>query len=316
VTENLALLNRLDAGRPLVLGGDAAAGLAAMGLHVADASEIGALVRDHADAVVAHYHHEIGAGVDVLCALTAETMPRALHRLGMAFRAAALTGTAVDLALDAADEAPHPLLVAGVLGSRALAPVAADRMGEELAMHAARLSAAGCELLLARGFERGVGRAGAGDDETGPHSRLVEPQLARLARRAAIISASATGLPTWAIISATAEGTIDGESFADAVDVARNAGASALIFELYPPVDAEPLLAKLLRAAEGLPLGVGLAAAGSASSFEGWASAAKALIDAGARIVAGGPGTTPHHLAALGALLRQNDRPSFFPRAI
>ncbi len=305
MTENLALLNRLDAGRPLVLGGDAAAGLAALGHAVADECELGGMVRDHANAVVEHYHHEIGAGVDVLCALTAETMPRALHRLGMAFRAAALTGAAVDLALDAADEAPHPLLVAGVLGSRALPPIAADRMGEEFAMHAARLSAAGCELLLARGFERGVGHGGDAD-----------PQLARLSRRVAVISASATGLPTWAVITATQEKTIDGESFDDAADVARNAGASAVIFELRPPLEAEVLLARLLRAVEGLPLGVGLAASGPASSFEGWASAAKALIDAGARIVAGGPGTTPHHLAALGALLRQNDRPSFFPRAI
>src|SRR6185436_975643 len=104
--------------------------------------------------------HEVAAGVDVLCALTGETMPRALHEYGMGFRSAALTGMAVELALEAAEQAPRPVLVAGVLGTSAVGPPAADRMVEEFDMHAARLMTAGCEVILARGFGRYQGAPG------------------------------------------------------------------------------------------------------------------------------------------------------------
>ena len=45
-----------------------------------------------------------------------------------------------------------PLIVGGVLGNDEVDSLAEDRIGEELGTHAHRLAAAGCELLLARGF--------------------------------------------------------------------------------------------------------------------------------------------------------------------
>jgi len=61
-----------------------------------------------------------------------QSIPRALQQIGMPFRSAALTGDAVELALDAAELTPRPLIVAGVLGNTEVPPVAEDRIGEEL----------------------------------------------------------------------------------------------------------------------------------------------------------------------------------------
>ncbi len=146
------ILSRLDTGRPLLVSGDALASVRARGVELHGPTALGRLLREHPSAVREHYHQEISAGVDVLCCLTADTIPRALQQIGMPFRSAALTGDAVELALDVAELTPRPLIVAGVLGNTAVPPVAEDRVGEELGTHAARLAAAGCELILARGF--------------------------------------------------------------------------------------------------------------------------------------------------------------------
>ena len=158
------LLSRLDTGRPLLVSGDPAASLRARGIQPHAPAALGRLLREHPGAVRDHYHHDILAGVDVLACLTADTLPRALQQIGMPFRSAALTGDAVELALEAADLAPRPLIVAGVLGNTEVPPVAEDRVSEEMATHAARLAAAGCELILARGFAA----AGDGGDPIPP----------------------------------------------------------------------------------------------------------------------------------------------------
>jgi 5-methyltetrahydrofolate--homocysteine methyltransferase len=51
------------------------------------------------------------------------------------------------------------------------------------------------------------------------------------------------------------------------------------------------------------------------AEVDAWALGAKQLIDAGARVIGGGPGTTARHLAALSALLRRAEHQSFWPRA-
>jgi len=55
---------------------------------------LGLLVREAPDAVAEHYEREIAAGADVVAAFTAQTSTRALNRIGMGYRAAALTGAA------------------------------------------------------------------------------------------------------------------------------------------------------------------------------------------------------------------------------
>jgi 5-methyltetrahydrofolate--homocysteine methyltransferase len=216
----------------------------------------------------------------------------------MPFRAAALTGCAVDLALDAADGAPRPVIVAGVLGNPGVFPPAADRIAEELAMHATRLAAAGCELILARGF-----------------GHTAEPGIARLARRAAVVSAAATELPTWAVLEVDEGGfTDDGESLEDAGRAALDSGAQVVLLEIAHAAAGFALLDRLRSAVPGLLIGF-CPAALSGESPETWASAAKLLLDAGSSVLGGGPGTTGRHIEALSRLLRRGERPSLWPAA-
>lgn len=306
------ILSRLATGRPLLLSADPEASFRARGVALKAPASVGRLLREQPTEAAEHYHQEIIAGVDVLCALTADTLPRALGQIGMPFRAAALTGSAVELALEAVDGAPRPIVVAGVLGSSQVSPTAPDRMTEDLAMHAARLAAAGCELLLARGYA-----------QASP-----EPGLSRLARRAAVVSAAATQLPTWAVIELSESGaTGDGESIEDAARAAVDAGAQVVLIEVPSLACAPALLDRARRAVQGIVIGVAPGVGAGSSESAGvivhdpaaeahvWAQGAKKLIDAGVRILGGGPGTTARHLAALSALVREGDRQSFWPRA-
>jgi 5-methyltetrahydrofolate--homocysteine methyltransferase len=298
VTAQHPLLSRLETGRPLLVSADAEASLRARDVPLKGPSALGRLVREHPGMIAEHYHHEILCGVDVLCALTADTLPRALAQIGMPFRSAALTGCAVDLALDAADAAPRPVIVAGVLGNPHVSPPPTDRIAEELAMHATRLAAAGCELILARGF--------------GPSA---EPGVSRLARRAAVVSASATELPTWAVIAVDEAGfTDDGEPLEDAARAAHDGGAHVALLEIAHASSGLALLERLRGALPALLVGFALAAQ-SGESPDAWASAAKLLIDAGSSVLGGGPGTTGRHLSALARLFRGDKRPSLWPAA-
>jgi methionine synthase I (cobalamin-dependent) len=300
VSANHPILSRLETGRPLLLGGDPVASLRAWGADVEGPCALGRLVREHPAAVREHYHHEIQAGVDVLTCLTADTIPRALHRIGMTFRSAALTGCAVDLALDAADLAPRPLIVAGVLGNDDVDSLAEDRIGEELGTHAHRLAAAGCELLLARGF--------------GPSALHGDRSLVRVARRAAVVSGAVTQLPTWAVVPLDHGGfTIDGEAADDCARHAFDEGAQVVLFEVPSVEVAFGWVDHLLG---DVSTHFGFAPAAGSADPEHWAASAKLLLDAGVRVIGGGPGTTQRHLAALSLLLRVNDRQSLWPRAV
>jgi methionine synthase I (cobalamin-dependent) len=204
----------------------------------------------------------------------------------MEHRSAQLTARAVELALEASEDSPKPVAVAGVLGSDQVSPIAANRLHEELIEHSERLAVAGCELLIARG------------------------QGSRLSLMAAVVAASRTELLTWAVIESTGlEFALDAELFQSL----HEAGASAVLFEL--PTVARGLVA-LERAREaledaGLAPGVLLAASESAVpgfadrtlAPETWADHALDLDFAGARVIGGGAGTTEEHLRALAGAL-------------
>ena len=303
-----SILSSLATGRPLLVSADPEASFRARGIALKAPASVGRLLREQPTEAVEHYHQEIIAGVDVLCALTAETIPRALGQIGMPFRAAALTGAAVELALEAVEGAPRPIVVAGVLGSSQVTPTAVDRMTEDLAMHATRLAAAGCELLLARGYGLPCAELG----------------LSRMARRAAVVSAAATQLPTWAVIEIGLSGTTnDGEMIEDAARAAIDAGAQLVLIEVPDLACSPALLERARRALPSADLGVapGAVDLGSVATpealaeIDAWAQGARRLIEAGARVVGGGPGTTVRHLAALSSLLHRSDRQSFWPRA-
>lgn len=281
---------RLVEGRPLVLDSDTGASFRARGVLLSSPGALGQLLRERPTEVGAHYNAEIDSRVDVLCALTADTTPRALSEVGMEHRAAQLTGRAVELALEAAHDSGRPVTVAGVLGSDMVSPMAADRLHEELTEHAARLGAAGCELLLARG------------------------QGSRLGLMAAVVAASRTELPTWAVVECGPAG--DSSTLSnphELVEALAEAGASVLLFEVPHIEIGLRELTRFKNALEthGVFPGVLLAASESAvrgfddplSDPEHWVERALDLSVGGARVIGGGAGTTEAHTRALAVAL-------------
>jgi methionine synthase I (cobalamin-dependent) len=284
------LRSRLAAGRPLVLDADTGASFRARGVLLDSPGALGQLLRERPSEVSAHYRVEIESRVDVLSALTADTTPRALAEVGMEHRAAQLTGRAVELALEAIQDIHRTISVAGVLGSDMVSPMAADRVHEELTEHAARLAAAGCELLVARG--------------QGSHLGLM----------AAVVAAARTDLPTWAVVECGPAGDAAALSEPHALTEAlAEAGAQVLMFEV-PHVEIGLRQLERFQAAleaHGVFPGVLLAASETAlrgfedplSDPERWVERAVDLSLGGARVIGGGAGTTEAHTHALAVAL-------------
>jgi methionine synthase I (cobalamin-dependent) len=282
--------HRLQSGRPLVVDSDTAASFRARGVELDSPGTLGSLLRERPAEVLDHYRAEVHSRVDILSALTADTTPRALAEVGMQHRAAQLTSRAVELALEAASESEKPVAVAGVLGSDMVSPVAADRLHEEFTEHAARLAAAGCELLLARG------------------------QGSRLGLMAAVAAASQTELPTWAVLEYASheELTSSGNAIA-LVEALADAGAAVVLFEVSSVELGLAYLERFHAAFElrGIIPGVLLAASEASlrgfhdegSDPERWVERAVDLSVGGARVIGGGAGTTEAHTRCLARAL-------------
>jgi 5-methyltetrahydrofolate--homocysteine methyltransferase len=281
--------HRLQSGSPLILDADSGASFRARGVSLDLPGTLGLLLREQAAEVLAHHRAEVASQVDVLSALTADTTPRALAEVGMQHRSAQLTGRALDLAFEAASEAEKPIAVASVLGSDMVGPVTADRLGEELAEHAARLRVSGTELVIARG------------------------QGSELALMAAIVAARQNDLPTWAVLESEPGSDVEDVNATALLEPLHAAGATVVLFEVSS-VDVG--LRKLdhsrdAMAALGLVPGVLLAASDEAvRGFvdptiepERWAERAVDLCSAGARVLGGGAGTTEAHTRALALAL-------------
>lgn len=278
-----AIHSLIDAGRPVILGCDPAASLREIGASTDGLAPLGRLLREDPTKVAEHYSRETKAGVDALLALTSDTMPRALAHIGMAFRAAALTRCAVELAIEAAAAADRRVAVAGVLGNRWVESMIAERIAEECSMHAARLSASGCEFIVARGFTRVAASP---------------VNLVRLARVAAVVSARTTRLPTWVMVELEeASRTPDGEALEDCVGAAIDAGAELILIEAPRPDVALSAMKGLAKSAPSAKVGVLLRAL--PGSIDAWAEASMRLFGEGARVLGGGLGTSIAHIAAL-----------------
>lgn len=276
-----ALSARLTSGRPLLLGGDAAASLRARGVALEEDGGVGKAVREQADVAASHYDVEVRAGVDVVSTLTSDTTPRALALAGMAFRSAALTSRAVDRALEAAERAGRPVGVAGVL-VKGFAAEGED----ELDLHAARLVAAGADLVLVR-------------------ARSAPDDVVAAAR-----AALATHVPVWAALDVD-DGTdlrwlvaraSELQALGAAALLVRSASSAAIrraIDALRGDVDAP--LGVLLDAGPGCREGY---AEGGANPEE-WAREMVALTSLEPRLMGGGRGCTYEHTAALSQALRR-----------
>lgn len=282
MTASETILARIRSGQAVILSADAASSLRAGGVSLDGSAPIGRLVRERPAEVLRHYEREVAAGVEVVCALTSETMPRALALAGMAFRSAALTGSAIEMAMEATAHAGRPVAVAGVLGGRIGAPLPSDRVSEESAMHAARLAAAGCEIILACS---------------------VGPFASKLGRISSIISASTLRLPTWALVEARDGRTGDGEDLAECAKSAVDSGAQVMLFEVDTESEAIDAMDRVSGAlGEAKP---GILLADPAGDPEAWAVAAKRLAAFGAHVLGGGAGTTTEHLSTLAQILHR-----------
>jgi 5-methyltetrahydrofolate--homocysteine methyltransferase len=282
--------HRLQHGRPLAVDSDTAASFRARGVELDSPGALGVMLRERPAEVMAHYRAEVQSRVDVLSALTADTTPRALAEVGMEHRAAQLTRRAVELALEAAAEGQKPIAVAGVLGSDMVNPVAADRLHGEFTEHAARLAAAGCELLIARG------------------------QGARLGLMSAVVAAARTELPTWAVLEYTANEVLtSGGNAMELAEALAEAGASVVLFEVAEVDLGLAYLERFRGAFEVHGIVPGVLLAGSASSVRGfndelpdpehWVERAVDLSLGGARAIGGGAGTTEAHTRRLAEAL-------------
>jgi len=280
---------RLQSGRPLVLDADSGASFRARGVELDLPGTLGLLLRENPDDVLSHHLSEVASRVDVLSALTADTTPRALAEVGMQHRSAQLTGRALELASEAAQGAFKPVAVAGVIGSDMVAPMAMERLSEELSEHADRLREAGSELVIARG--------------PGSRRELM----------AAVTAAARTNLPIWVVLEYSQGSELTAQELTELFQSLRAAGASVLLFEV-PSVTIGLLELERARgaieAANLLP-GVLLAASHAAlrgfvdptSEPEQWAEHALDLSTAGARVLGGGAGTTEAHTRALALAL-------------
>lgn len=276
---------RLRAGRPLVVAADSSSSLRARGVALDVPGALGLLLRERPADVLEHHRVEVGCRADVLVALTGDTMPRSLAEVGMEHRSAQLTSRAVELALEAAEASPKPVAVAGVLGSEIVSPVAEVRLQEELEEHSARLAAAGCELLIARG------------------------QGSRLNLMAAVVAAARAELPVWAVI----ERGVDTAGDPGLFQALHDAGASVALFEVPSVALGVSELQRASAFAQQAELAVGVLLAASQAALPGfpdesaspeqWASHALDLDVAGARVIGGGAGTTEEHLDALARAL-------------
>lgn len=285
-----ALASRLVRGRPLVLDADTLASFRARGVAMDTPGAVGELLRRDPEMVKAHYAAEVESDVNVLCALTADTTPRALAEVGMQHRSALLTGLAVDLAFEVTVEAARPVVVAGVLGSEMIAPMAADRLQEELTEHALRIATAGVEVILARG--------------QGSLNELM----------AAVAAGKEAELPVWAIVECAPGGELAvGGSWRELVAALSDAGARAIVFEVSSVDDGIQVLEGVREEMKTRQLFPGVLLASSAESVRGfpngeepeiWAARALELDTHGARIIGGGAGTTEAHTEALVTELR------------
>lgn len=269
--------HRLFEGRPIVVDSDVAASLGARGCSVDEPGALGAVLYRDAQAVKDHHLAELSCRVDVLSALTADTTPRALSESGMEHRSARLTGKALDLVMEVAENSKRPVAVAGVLGSDQITATVRGRFEEETGEHAARIVVAGADLIIVRGM--------------GSRFDLVF----------SVAASSEHGMPTWAVV----DRYLGEDDFPDLIRSVADAGAEAILFEI---ADVDEGLEKLEQvAAMGLDIVPGALLSAAPDALRGfpspllssWVDRVVELTDAGARIVGGGAGTTEAHTRAL-----------------
>ncbi len=244
----------------------------------------------------------VSAGAEVLCANTFRTQRRTLSTAGLGDRAGALTRLAVDLAREAAGDAPRPVFVVGSAPPLLdcyrpdLTPPDRELLPEH-AEHARNLATAGVDAILA---------------ET--HHTIREAC-------AALRGAAEAGVPAMAsFVCRDGAELLSGEPLAAALRAVAPFEPIAVMVNCLPPEHVPPCLPVL--AAAGRPFGVyanlgepdpvqgfARAALRGRASPAGYAAEAVRWLRAGARLVGGCCGTGPDHIRALRELLGHGKAP-------
>ena len=233
----------------------------------------------------------IAAGADVITANTYGCNRHALSRDGLvAVMSQPLTRMAVELAIDARNASQ----VDGVLLAGSLGPLASDYDPDDVPSY---------ETCLSAYREQAQVMAEAGVDMA-----LAETAAQSRSARAGVVAATEVGLPVWASLLASPDGTVaSGESWSETVETLVSAGASALLINCTMP-DAITVSMRNLGGQHQIP--VGAYGQGALPSGDGWrfepsmtpdeyAKHAQDWVDLGARIVGGCCATTPDHIQLL-----------------
>jgi homocysteine S-methyltransferase len=254
------------------------------------------------EVVLGIHRDAAAAGAEILTANTFRTHHRNLAKENLAHRSAELTRMAVLLAREAAAAAERHVFVAGSLSPledcyRPDLTPSGEELEREHAMQAEALASAGVDLIL------------------------VETQNSVRELSAATRWAKATGLPVVASMITDGKGRLlSGEPIEGAAASLASLHLDALSINCVSAGELEPDLARLAKAAPGVPLAaygnLGPPSSEGATVFtkdvppRDYASLALEWISLGALIVGGCCGTTSAHTEALRRMLDEQSQAS------
>lgn len=286
------IVDRLAAGRIVLLDGATGTELARRGLSIETAEWSARALWEHPETIRAIHENYVNAGAEIITANTFRTHARNLQRTGHAGEAAELTRRAVELARRAAGNR------ALAAGSQApledcyfpeLTPGDAELEREHEAM-SRNLADAGVDLIL------------------------VETQNTIREAVAATAAAAATGLPVMVSFVCDLQGRLlSGETVGAAVGAVSRSKPVAVLANCLPVAAVPHVLDEMRVAATDVPVGayanIGVLDEerrwidSDAVDPERYAVHAGYWLAAGAQLVGGCCGTTPGHIRELRRLI-------------
>jgi S-methylmethionine-dependent homocysteine/selenocysteine methylase len=281
------IVERVSRGQCVVLDGGIADELARRGYRPTGPLQDAAAAREAPDLLAAIHRAYIDAGADVVTAFTARTTVRALARGGLGMRAASLTHRAVDLAMEAAQQAGRPVAVAGTLStledpSRPEHRLSPRSLADEHGDQAIRLESTGCNLILVE-----------------PMPTVIESLAATAAARTVMAS-------VWSVLAVSERGHLaDGTAIETAAREIAAVGAQAVLLEGRSIADVVHAVGVVAGLALGVPIGArGGVDAAARPPVDRYATDLAVALARGARILGGGAGSSPDEVRALADRVR------------
>ena len=296
----MSLATLLDEGRPLLADGATGTNLFAMGLQSGDPPELWNV--EHADRTMRLHQAFVDAGADIILTNTFGANARRLMLHKLDDRVKELNAAAARNARAVADAAGRRVIVAGSIGPTAdlLAPLGPITEDEATAVFAEQME----------------GLADGGADLAWIETMSAPDEMRAAARAAIRVGLRYTLTASFDTAGRTMMGLSPGAmaDFAAGLAVAPVAvgancgvGASDLLLSITAMREAHPQVAIIAKANAGIPQWHDghLHYSGTPDLM---AEYARLAVDAGARIIGGCCGTSPEHLAAMHAALRDHQK--------